>query len=64
MTLFQPVYEYDKDVFGRKLNMVFHSTIVYDTMERAKLCAFDTWKDLQSDNDTLKNITIQQLILG
>lgn len=64
MTLFQPVYEYEKEVFGIKIKMDFTSTIVYDTEERAKLCALDAWNNIMTDDDTLLNITIRQLILG
>lgn len=63
MTLFQPVYEYDKDVFGRKMKMEFSSSIVYYTEELAKMRALDDWNEIKTNDDTLVNITIRQIIL-
>ena len=62
--LYQPVYEYEKEVFGKKMRMSFTSSIVYDTEERARLCALDAWNEIMSEDDTLLNIEIRQLTIG
>lgn len=62
--LYQPVYEYEKEVFGQKMRMSFTSSIVYDTEERARLCALDAWNENMSEDDTLLNIEIRQLTIG
>lgn len=62
--LYQPVYEYEKEVLGDKIKMDFYSSIVYDTEERARLCALDAWNEIMSENDTLLNIEIRQLTIG
>lgn len=62
--LYQPVYDYKKDVHGRKMIMSFTSSIVYDTEERARLCALDAWNEIMSEGDTLLNIEIRQLTIG
>lgn len=62
--LYQPVYDYEKDVFGQKMRMSFTSSIVYDTEERARLCALDAWNILCDEDDTLLNIEIRQLTIG
>ena len=62
--LYQPVYEYRKEVFGKKMIMSFTSSIVYDTEERARLCALDAWNEIMSEGDTLLNIEIRQLTIG
>lgn len=62
--LYQPVYEYEKDVLGQKMRMSFTSSIVYDTEERARLCALDAWNEIMSEGDTLLNIEIRQLTIG
>ena len=62
--LYQPVYEYEKEVFGQKMRMSFTSSIVYDTEERARLCALDAWNEIMSEDDTLLNIEIRQLTIG
>ena len=62
--LYQPVYEYEKEVFGQKMRMSFTSSIVYDTEERARLCALDAWNEIVSEDDTLLNIEIRQLTIG
>ena len=62
--LYQPVYEYRKEVLGKKMIMSFTSSIVYDTEERARLCALDAWNEIMSEDDTLLNIEIRQLTIG
>ena len=62
--LYQPVYEYEKEVFGDKIKINFASSIVYNTRERARLCALDAWNMLCSEDDTLLNIEIRQLTIG
>lgn len=62
--LYQPVYEYEKEVFGDKIKINFASSIVYNTRERARLCALDGWNMLCSEDDTLLNIGIRQLTIG
>ena len=62
--LYQPVYEYEKEVFGDKIKINFASSIVYNTRERARLCALDDWNMLSSEDDTLLNIEIRQLSIG
>lgn len=62
--LYQPVYEYEKEVFGEKFKIDFASSIVYNTRERARLCALDAWNMLCSEDDTLLNIEIRQLTIG
>ena len=62
--LYQPVYEYRKEVLGKKMIMSFTSSIVYDTEERARLCALDAWNEIMSEGDTLLNIEIRQLTIG
>lgn len=64
MTLFQPVFVYDKDVFGEIKRRSFNSAIVYRTKKQANLCALDDWNNIKSDEDTLINITIRQLVIG
>ena len=62
--LYQPIYEYEKEVFGEKITIKFASSIVYCTRERARLCALDNWNMLCSEDDTLLNIEIRQLVIG
>lgn len=62
--LYQPIYEYEKEVFGDKIKINFASPIVYNTRERARLCALDAWNVLCSEDDTLLNIEIRQLTIG
>lgn len=62
--LYQPVYEYEKEVFGDKIKINYTSSIVYNTRERARLCALDDWNLLCSEDDTLLNIEIRQLTIG
>lgn len=62
--LYQPVYEYEKEVFGDKIKINFASSIVYNTRERARLCALDSWNMLCTEDDTLLNIEIRQLSIG
>lgn len=63
MILFQPVYEYDKMVFGRTMRMEYASSIVFDNEMRARLKALETWDIIRTDDDTLINITYKQLVL-
>lgn len=60
--LYQPVYEYVKSEFT--IHFTYHSSIIYDTEERARLCALDAWNVLCSEDDTLLNIEIRQLTIG
>lgn len=62
--LYQPIYEYEKEVFGDKIKINFASSIVYNTRERARLCALNAWNILCSEDDTLLNIGIRQLTIG
>ena len=62
--LYQPIYEYEKEVFGDKIKINFASSIVYNTRERARLCALDDWNNIKYDEDTLINIEIRQLTIG
>ena len=62
--LYQPIYEYEKEVFGDKIKISFTSSIVYNTRERARLCALDAWNMLSSEDDTLLNIEIKQISIG
>lgn len=62
--LYQPIYEYEKEVFGDKIKLNFASSIVYETEERARLCALDAWNMLCSVDGTLLNIEIRQLTIG
>lgn len=62
--LYQPTYYYEKDVLGQKIRMSFTSSIVYDTEERARLCALDVWNMICTEDNTLLNIEIRQLTIG
>ena len=61
--LFQPVYEYDKDIYGRKVRMKFVSSIVYETEEQAKISTLNTWDLIKENDETLVNITFNELII-
>lgn len=60
--LYQPVFEYVKSKFT--IHFTYHSSIIYDTEERARLCALDDWNNIKSDEDTLLNIEIRHLTIG
>ena len=60
--LYQPVFEYMKTGFWQ--HFYYQSTIVYDTEERARLCAPGDWKDIMSEDDKLIDITFKTLFLG
>lgn len=62
--LYQPIYKYEKEVFGDKIEITFASSIVYNTRERARLCALNAWSMLSTEDDTLLNIEIRQLTIG
>mgnify|MGYP003553440861 CR=1 FL=1 len=61
--LFQPVYEYDKDIYVRKVRMKFVSSIVYETEEQAKISTLNTWDLIKENDETLVNITFNELII-
>lgn len=60
--LYQPIYEYVKS--GFTMHFTYPSSIVYDTEERARLCALDNWFEIMSENDKLLDITIKVLTIG
>ena len=62
--LYQPIYEFEKKVFGYKIKINFAYPIVYNTRERAHLCALVAWNVFCDEDDTLLNIEIRQLTIG
>ena len=60
--LFQPVYEYVKTEYSE--HFTYFSSIVYETEERARLCALDNWRDIMSEDDKLVDITFKVLFIG
>lgn len=59
---YQPVYEYVKTESSE--HFTYFSSIVYDTEERARLCALDNWRDIMSEDDRLVVITFKVLFIG
>lgn len=59
--LYQPVFVYE--ISGNSEQFTFASSIVFETEERARLCA-DLWKDIMSEDDVLIDITFKILFIG
>ena len=59
--LYQPIFEYSKELFGKRITISFTSSKVYDSEKRARSCALKTWRDICTDDDILMSIDIRQL---
>lgn len=60
--LYQPVFEYVNSENSQ--HFTYNSSIVYETEERARLCALDAWRDIVSEDDILIDITFKILFIG